>query len=237
MPDLDVIVLSRDRPDLFAACLDSVERQGVSYHGILIDNGSDGISAGYAHLHGWTVVNLGRNTGFSEGNNIGISKGAAPRVLLLNNDAVLHDDALPALLDHDGGIVSSLNLNVDGTVNHAGGIFTSAGSPRHEGRGDQPEKWACHPAKWATFACALIQRRLLDDVGPMDEGYWYAYEDVDYCLQARRHGWTIEVCADALVTHPELSTRDPRDSNPGRLRFEQKWPDPHGVQAQTNTHL
>lgn len=220
---MDVIVLSKDRPDLFCACLAHLQAQEVDYHGFLVDNGNDGVTGDMARRHGWTVLEPGRNTGFSEGNNLAIREGSSERVLLLNNDAYVQPGSLRALLGHDEGIVAPVVVNPDGTTNYAGGIFTGAGSPRHRGRGTASDAWDCRETEWATFACVLIRRDLLEQVGPMDEGYWYGYEDVDYSLRATDAGWRIAVCGDARVIHYECSTRDGADMAENRDRFFARW--------------
>lgn len=202
---VDVVVLSKDRPDLFAACVAHVDAQGVPYQGWLVDNGTDGTTADIARGHGWNVLSPGRNTGFSEGNNLAVAASSGDRVLLLNNDAYLQPGALRAMLGHDDGIVGALITGSDGIVGHAGGTMYH-GLPRHEGRGSRPERWACHPCIWVTFAAVVLRREVLEDC-PFDEGFWYGFEDVDLCLRASAAGHRIVVCADALVVHDESQTR------------------------------
>ena len=42
--------------------------------------------------------------------------------------------------------------------------------------GDQAE------IDWISFACVLIRREVVEQIGPMDEGFFMYFEDVDYCL-------------------------------------------------------
>lgn len=219
---IDVVVLSRDRPDLFAECRARVAAQGVPFRGWLVDNGTDGTTADDATKAGWEVISPGRNTGFAEGNNLAIAEGSGERVLLLNNDAFLHDGALAALVGHSG-ITASVNVNGDGRVNFAGGGFRR-GLPAHRGRNSTPGVWSCGPSEWVTFACVLIDRSVLDEVGPLDEGYWYGFEDVDFCVRASAVGVTPWVCADAVVTHDESTTRGFGNGWNGNVdRFVAKW--------------
>lgn len=224
MVSVDVVVLSKDRPDLFTACLAHVVAQEVPYQGWLVDNGTDGKTAEVAERHGWNVISPGRNTGFSEGNNLAFAASSAERVLLLNNDACLHPGALSAMLAHDDGIVGAVIVNGRGVVGHAGGVLWR-GIPKHRGRGSAPSGWVCHSTEWVTFAAALISRDAFAAVGGLDEGYWYGFEDVDFCLAAQRSGFSTTVCADAVVTHDESQTRGPGGGDPGnRERFYRKWP-------------
>ena len=37
----------------------------------------------------------------------------------------------------------------------------------------------------------LVRRAAIDDVGPMDEGFFLYYEDTDWCHRMRDHGWEV----------------------------------------------
>ncbi|HOA73899.1 MAG TPA: glycosyltransferase family 2 protein [Phycisphaerae bacterium] len=54
---------------------------------------------------------------------------------------------------------------------------------------------------WISFACALIRREVVEQVGYLDEGYYLYYDDPDYCRRARRAGWGILYCPQARVVH------------------------------------
>jgi GT2 family glycosyltransferase len=49
--------------------------------------------------------------------------------------------------------------------------------------------------------CMLLRRTALDDVGPLDDGYFIYCEDVDWFLRARASGWTIAYVAEASIVH------------------------------------
>ena len=44
-------------------------------------------------------------------------------------------------------------------------------------------------ADWVCGACMIIRREVIEAIGPLDEGYYTYFDDVDYCLNARRAGW------------------------------------------------
>jgi GT2 family glycosyltransferase len=54
---------------------------------------------------------------------------------------------------------------------------------------------------WISFACVLIRRNVVCEIGPMDEGFFMYFEDVDYCLRARNAGWRITYAPSAHVVH------------------------------------
>lgn len=58
-----------------------------------------------------------------------------------------------------------------------------------------------HEIDWISFACVLIRAELIASIGPMDEGFFMYFEDVDYCLRARDAGWKIAYAPAARVVH------------------------------------
>lgn len=54
---------------------------------------------------------------------------------------------------------------------------------------------------WISFACVLIRRDVVSQIGPMDEGFFMYFEDADYCLRARKAGWQIAYAPSAHVVH------------------------------------
>jgi hypothetical protein len=55
--------------------------------------------------------------------------------------------------------------------------------------------------------CAmLIRRKVLEEAGPLDERMFLYYEDSDYCLRARRHGYRVVYVPSSIVWHKVSST-------------------------------
>jgi len=55
--------------------------------------------------------------------------------------------------------------------------------------------------EWTSFACALMRREVLEQVGTLDEGFFLYFDDVDYCRNARQAGWSVLHCPEARVVH------------------------------------
>jgi hypothetical protein len=51
------------------------------------------------------------------------------------------------------------------------------------------------------FSCIWLARRALADVGTLDTAYPLFFNDVDWCLRARRKGWEIHFDPAVQVTH------------------------------------
>lgn len=235
---IGVVVLSRNRPDLFVACAASVGLVGgpsVVRQAVLVQHGKDAETEAAAAERGWAMAKPGRNLSYAAGNNLGVAM-LTPEVthaLLLNNDAVLTDGALDAMwaARTRGAIVGAVTIQpATGEVSHAGGTFRAQGegplAPDHMGRGTPPETHE-HDVRcyWATFAAVLIERGLWDELGGLDEDFWYSFEDVDFCLRARekRGPGNVWVAAGARVLHPEHGTRTGVEDRRNGQVFATKW--------------
>jgi GT2 family glycosyltransferase len=72
---------------------------------------------------------------------------------------------------------------------------------------------------WISFACAILRREVLVEVGLIDEGFFLYFDDPDYCRRARRAGWSIGYCDEAEVVHLEgQSNSAPADAKARRRR-------------------
>ena len=56
-------------------------------------------------------------------------------------------------------------------------------------------------------AGSLVRWRAVERVGFWDPRYFIAGDDAEWCLRARRAGWRIVCCLDAVYRHPPWSTK------------------------------
>jgi glycosyltransferase involved in cell wall biosynthesis len=68
-----------------------------------------------------------------------------------------------------------------------------------------------------------LRREFLDVVGPLDEGYPMAYEDVDWCLRAWQAGHRVIYAPAATLTHLESVTRGTDVGERERRSQERFW--------------
>lgn len=54
---------------------------------------------------------------------------------------------------------------------------------------------------WAATANLMVERSIFEALGGFDSTYRHIGEDVDFCLRARRAGYTLGFCAAAVVYH------------------------------------
>ena len=155
---------------------------------------------------------------FSWANNRIIERTDGEDVLLLNDDvAPTAPDwlnwMLAYLADPAVGVVGARLLYPGGDVQHGGVIMGLAGLCDHAHRhlpGNQPGyAWrAVLPQELSavTAACMLVRRRLLREVGGLDEAYPSAFNDVDLALRIREVGYSVIYAPQAELIHHELQT-------------------------------
>jgi len=70
----------------------------------------------------------------------------------------------------------------------------------------------------AVSACLiLVKREVFDAIGLFDEDYFFGFEDLDFCLRARRAGFETILARDAVAYHE--GGRSIGATSPDRLYF------------------
>lgn len=217
--DVDVVIVAHDSGALLLDAVGSAAREAGEARVWVVDAESrDGSVDAVAAAHpAVTVLRVG-NHGFSAGNNRGIERTSGRHLLLLNPDAELHVGALRRLvraLDEtpDAGIVGPHVIDPDGgtqagsygrfpTLAARMGIALRRLWRRARREPDRPPTpTARRDVDWVTGAAMLVRREAIASAGPMDEGFFLYYEDIEWCHRMRDHGWRVLVEPAATVTH------------------------------------
>ena len=175
--------------------------------------------------HGWvTLIQAERNGGFAAGNNVAIDwamtwPSPPDLVWLLNPDTYLRPGALGALetflVDHtEVGLVGSRLESPDGSPQNSAFRFPTILGELVEGAQFGllsrlmrsrvvvlPLVHEAAPVDWVAGASLMIRRRVLDQVGALDDGFFMYYEEVDFCRRARDAGWTCWYLPASRVVH------------------------------------
>jgi GT2 family glycosyltransferase len=227
---LAVVILNYRRADLVEGCLATLEpecRGAPEIRVVVVDNASGDGSAerigGAIQRNGWEdwarLVESPLNGGFSAGNNLGIASIDAEHYLLLNSDTLVRPGALSTLLESmraqpEVGLLGPRLEGPDGAAQESCFRFHSPWSElmaaaatgpisrllqRHEIA--LPAAEAPQDAPWISFACVMIRAAALREIGPLDEGYFMYFEDVDYCRRAWEKGWRVRYEPASRVVH------------------------------------
>ncbi len=155
------------------------------------------------------VLALGRNLGFTGACNAGLRAAHGDFLALLNNDTEAHPDwlreVLAAFERHPrAGLIASKMLLFDrrDILHTAGDLFKTDGTPGNRGvwetdHGQYPEG----PVFSANGGSAVYRRTLLDQVGLLDDDFFFSCEDVDLAWRAQLAGWPAVYAPQAVVYH------------------------------------
>jgi hypothetical protein len=226
--DLAVILLNYRTGAMTVDCLSTLAGQiepGIRV--VVVDNDSgdgsaDAIEAAIRE-RGWSewasLLRSPDNRGFAAGNNLGISSIEAGAYLLLNSDTLVRPGALRSLrealrLHPHHGIIASGILTASGDPDH--NCFRVPAPPSEFVRGAEtgivttllrrfdtilPLTDRPFEPGWVGFACVVVRREVIRTVGPLDEGFFMYFEDVDYCRRSTAAGWKILYWPEAKVVH------------------------------------
>jgi N-acetylglucosaminyl-diphospho-decaprenol L-rhamnosyltransferase len=220
---IDVVIVNWNSGGDLARCLRSLARNAGArlLAGIVVvDNGSEDSSAAVTAEPGLklTIDLVGRNLGFAAASNRGAALGAAPYILFLNPDTVVHDGALEAALGAFGpdvGLVGLRQLDASGRTRRSCSHFPTPlafwlralGLDRLRSLARYaPFMWAwphetSHVVDQLMGACLFMPRALFGMLGGFDERFFLYYEDVDLALRAHRLGCGSWFEAGGTVTH------------------------------------
>jgi len=255
---LAVVIINYKTPKLVIDCLGSLlpELSALDAKVVIVDNHSNDNSCDqiltwlsqYDDIQQVELIASDENTGFSGGNNRGISQLEAEYYLLLNSDTVVRQGAICLLLeavqkDTNVGLVSPrlewpdvapqescfrFHSPVSELISSANTglitrMFQSFNVPY--AISEQAKFY-----DWTSFACVLVKAEVFKDIGLMDHGYFMYFEDVAFAYHAKQAGWKVLNVPDAHVVHlrggsspvksqTKLRKRLPRYYYESRTRF------------------
>ncbi len=226
---LSVIIVNFNGGPLLSECVRAVLASTLPVRVIVSDNGSSDGSIEWlrtacgadARLE---IVAHGVNHGFARGNNLVLDRAAGDYLLFLNTDCLVQPDTLARLLEvmeqnPRAGMCGCLIRNTDGSeqagcrrsvptpwrasvhVLHLHKLFP--GNPHFESfvLTEKPLPSQPAPVEAISGAMMFVRRAALEQVGPLDEGYFMHCEDLDWCMRFRERGWQVLFVPDISVTH------------------------------------
>ncbi len=200
-----------------ALCLQSLARLEQPHQVIVVDNGSKDGSAEYLinHFPDVTILALPENLGYGAGCNRALQALRADPtweyIFLINNDAVLHPDALTHLLqaaqEHPQAGIFGPKIYYENTPDriwYAGamrrrGVLAATGTGR--GQIDQGQFDHRQSVDFVFGAGMFIRRQVIETVGLFDEQFFIYLEDLDLCLRAQNAGFSLIFVPQAQLWH------------------------------------
>lgn len=208
-------------------CLSSLRESTIPTIPIVVDNCSSDGTREYVPQHYPEVVWLpqDKNMGFGQGNNVGIRYAMtheASHVLLLNQDAALHAEAIEHMLKADDGmsLLSPLHLNGTGTAfdyNFRKDSFPSDGNITEDifVRGDMQ---TAYETGEICAACWLLPIGVIEKIGGFNPVFFQYCEDNNYYDRLFYHGIRTLLVPRAKMYHDRECHGDTQAYNNQLLR-------------------
>lgn len=246
-PDLSVIILSFNTKDLLRACLKTVLASKMGKYTmevIVADNGSTDGSVAMVRKEFPLVILIDnkKNLGFAGGNNPGIKRAKGRYILLLNSDTEVYTDAFRIMLDYlekheEVGAATCKLVLPDDTIDPA--CHRGFPTPRaafsyflkleklfpktrvfggyHQGYKDFS---TIHGVDVISGAFFLVRREVIDQVGMLDEDYFFYGEDMDWCYRIKEAGWKIMYNSTVTILHKKKQSGRAHADRVRRARTE-----------------
>ncbi len=224
---LSIVIVNYNTERLLKDCLESVYAgaNGTPFDVWVVDNNSRDNSVPMVKVRFplVKVVQNKSNVGFSRANNLVISQSRSDYILLLNPDTLIIGDAIEEVLkfmnEHPHvGIAGCKILNKDGTLQLAcrrsiptpevafyrlTGLSTlfpkSQTMAKYNLTYESPDK--IQEVDAVSGAFLMIRRKVIEDIGLLDEQFFMYGEELDWCLRAKRAGWTVMYYPAAQIVH------------------------------------
>jgi GT2 family glycosyltransferase len=226
-PLLSIVVVNTDGVRDTLACLESIYHHppDAALEVVLVDNCSQDSCLSLAHRQFPQVRTFSapERQGFAKNYNLGMHHARGEYLLILNNDTVVQDGALDALLDQ---------MRINPTYSMLGPKLVSPeGQIQPECARSLPTPFSFvlkqlvldpafpigrlwrHYLSWRvsrrpsgpvpciTGACMLVTRAVLETIGLLDESYDFYYEDIEWCHRLWSQDKVVAYVAEAQIAH------------------------------------
>lgn len=216
-----VIIVHRNGAELLRQTLTAVANayDAAQDEVILVDNGSrdESLSVIQKEFPFVRIIANGCNNGFARACNQGMRVARGAFLLFLNNDALLPANALTRFAANfsrypRAGLIGGQLYGPDGHPQRSAGraptVFSEMGLARRHARSTTvPE--TVYPVETLVGACIAARRATIDEAGPMDEAFFFYYEETEWCVRLRQHGWEVLLDPTIRVTHLKGATTRP----------------------------
>jgi rhamnopyranosyl-N-acetylglucosaminyl-diphospho-decaprenol beta-1,3/1,4-galactofuranosyltransferase len=201
------VVLTYNRKDLVASCLEGLYRQTrLPDEIVVVDNGSRDGTAEFlaAHFPHVTVLPIAENAGFGPGMVAGIEHGYAQGhdwIWYFDDDDRPEPEALASLLEaRDGlgddrvGMIGTWGFSHDGHPVVEGEVWRNGRREKIKAGHQKPYR-----VDLLTFSGTLISKELLSIIGMPRSDYCIMFDDVEFCLRALANGFGVYVVPEPLT--------------------------------------
>ena len=223
---ISVIIVSWNARDYLRGCLDSIRQTSMScvQEVIVVDNVSEDGSPEMVEKEfpEVTLIRAGGNLGFARANNLAMKQASCPLFALVNSDVIVHPGCLETLAtfmeQHDDvGLVGPRIIGGDGKLQKTSRKFPGIWNtvcrilvldrlfPNIQlfSGFEMPEKnhEQLTEAEVISGCFCIARKKAVDEVGGMDEQFFFYGEDIDWCKRFRDAGWKLMLVPEATAIH------------------------------------
>jgi N-acetylglucosaminyl-diphospho-decaprenol L-rhamnosyltransferase len=226
-PDLSVVVVSWNVRDLLRCCLQSIIGAGAPAGEIIVVDCASSDGSVEMARHEFPSVRLiasTENLGYARGSNMGLAHACGRHLMIMNPDTEVIGDALATMVHYldshpEVGAVGPQLRYPDGSLQSSRRRFPTLATAFWESTLLHqwfPNNPAAHryyivdrPADvpqavdWLVGAAMMVRRTAWEQVGPLDEGFFMYFEELDWCRRCHAAGWQIHYLPTAQIIHHE----------------------------------
>lgn len=206
--------------DYLRSCLLSIGKtapKDFDLEVVVINNDSelleDDFLRGFNNSFEVKVIEAGGNFGFGKAHNLGFKKVQGDYVLFLNPDTRVFPNSIPEILR---GFAGDKKIGVVGPI-----LVKSSGKVQLGSCGWEKTPFSIIRDKfvlsdeldenlnevrevdWVSGGALAVRREIFEGLGGFDENYFMYFEDVDFCLRARKSGYKVVINPKAKIFHYE----------------------------------
>ncbi|MDP3724021.1 MAG: glycosyltransferase family 2 protein [bacterium] len=216
-----IILVNHNAGKDILLCLRSVIRHIPKKYPILVvdNNSTDGSVEEIGTL--FPDVRMHRNNenvGLAEGYNIGLRQARradVSGVILLHPRTVAFDDFVtPLVVHHDAGIVGAILLWRRDGIDH----YELGGKVKFPMVKLEPIQSLHRPPAYnrkidyVSSVCMYLSMETIEKLGLFDRAYFFSFEDIDYCLRAKKNDIRLAIEPKALVFHQRNTRKERREA-------------------------
>lgn len=203
---LSIIIINWNGKKWLKQCLSSILGQNLNepFEVLFVDNGSMDGSVQYVRevFTKVKIIELDRNYGFSEGNNLAMRNAVGDYLIFVNNDTKAENGWLKNLVQaadihHEFQILCSIQLPGQ-KENRVCGLNVFGGGCHSPCESFQ----AIADSIFASGACFLIRKKWIENLGYLFDSHYFCYaEDVELSLRTIMMGGRIGYVRDSRIQH------------------------------------
>ncbi|PID85516.1 MAG: glycosyl transferase [Chloroflexi bacterium] len=217
-PTISIIIPHLNGKHHLDDCFQSLHQQTFTdFEVLLVDNGStdgtsDFVAQNYPEVR---LIQLPENRGFTGACNAGWQAAQGDIIILLNNDTEADPNWLAELVEAfarhpQAGSIASKMLLFDqrDTFHTAGDCYRIDGIPGNRGVW-QKDTGQFDQEEMVFSACggsSAYRRQMLDELGFLDDDFFFSCEDVDMGWRANLAGWEVWYVPTAVIYHKLKAT-------------------------------